>query len=565
MATKDATHASELDADRDDFSAHPRTGSAPGFEAADPSLGLATVAAGVTDLLQRSASAHGANAPLRTAALLRTQQTYGNRAVQRSVARIQTKMAISEPGDSLEQEADAVAEQAMTGEECECGGTCEECQATAARKVQTKLSAGAAAHGMQCLVQRDASAASREDEGIDLDTRLAQRAGGGQPLGEGARTFAEERLGHDFGDVRVHTDPEASDLAASIDAEAFTTGSDVYFRDGRHDPESQDGQRLLTHELTHVVQQRSTPRQAQRRPAMNSGPPTRIHVGTIARAIQRVRCALVPAAECAAPIAGSAVAFSATEEAAEAPARERRKRMSPARQVATGHTGRARQLELFLEAEQPGLLANVHGIFIDMDISPNTGALGSPCADMTPPVPAPAGKTCVFVPPHLNRQALQFRQGAATMGGLTREAWRVQTLQGLVHEIQHVVFSAAGLGQAPGVTAADCSRADVDFELGELAAIMSEFPIGFRAIPAGAPAGDPARARLATWFAFKISNPSESVAGALKSMRCKCDCPHVNAFVRQTFDFVSASWTATEKTTFNAELRAPAHGLNWPL
>jgi Domain of unknown function (DUF4157) len=215
--------------------------------------------AAAPQLLQRFAVAHGANAPLRTAALLRTQQTYGNRAVQRSVAPIQTKMAISEPGDSLEQEADRVAEQAMTGEECECGGTCEECQAGAARKVQTKPSAGAAA--------RQASAASQEAEGIDLDTRLAQRAGGGQPLAEGARTFAESRLGHDFGDVRVHTDPEASDLAASIDAEAFTTGSDIYFRDGRHDPESQDGQRLLTHELTHVVQQRSTPRLAQRRAA----------------------------------------------------------------------------------------------------------------------------------------------------------------------------------------------------------------------------------------------------------------------------------------------------------
>ena len=263
MATKDATNASDLDADRDDFSAHARTDSAPGFEAADPSPGLAPVAAGAPDmLLQRSALAHAVNAPIRAAALLRTQQTHGNRAVQWSVARIQTKMAISEPGDSLEQEADRVAEHAMTGEECECGGTCEECQAGAARKVQTKPSAGAAAR----QVQRQA-AASQEAEGIDLDTRLAQHAGGGQPLAEGARTFAESRLGHDFGDVRVHTDSEASDLAASINAEAFTTGSDIYFRDGRHDPESHDGRRLLTHELTHVVQQRSTPRLAQRRAA----------------------------------------------------------------------------------------------------------------------------------------------------------------------------------------------------------------------------------------------------------------------------------------------------------
>jgi hypothetical protein len=65
-------------------------------------------------------------------------------------------------------------------------------------------------------------------------------------------------LGHDFGDVRVHTDAEASDLARSLEAEAFTTGSDIYFQAGKHNPESHDGRRLLTHELTHVVQQGSS-------------------------------------------------------------------------------------------------------------------------------------------------------------------------------------------------------------------------------------------------------------------------------------------------------------------
>jgi hypothetical protein len=513
--------------------------------------------AAVPQLLQRSPIA--ANAPVRAAALLRTQQTSGNRAAQRSVAAIQAKLTVSEPSDSMEQEADRVAEQAMTDEDCECGGTCDECRAD--RKIQTKLSAGALAR--RAHPQRKTSDAIAE--GPDLDTRLAQLAGGGQPLSDGARSFAESRLGHDFGDVRVHTDAEASDLAKSLEAEAFTTGSDIYFQAGKHNPESHDGRRLLTHELTHVVQQRSTPQIAQRRRAVDPSSQAQIRAVSTGLAIQRVRCGLVPAADCAAPIAGSAEEFSAAEEAAEVGPRERRRKMSPARQVATGHTGRARQLQLILEAEQPGLLANVHGIFIDMDMSPNTGALVDLCANMIPPVPAPAGKKCVFVPPHLNQQALRFRQGSATVGGRPREDWRVETLQTLVHEIQHVAFDAAGLGQAPGVAAADCSRADVEFELSEMAAVMSEFPIVFRAIPVGAPAADPSRTRLANYFTNAISNPSESIEGALKSLRCKCDCAHVDAFVKQTFAFVSSSWTATEKSTFNTELRAPAHGLNWPL
>jgi hypothetical protein len=555
--------SNEFDADRDDLPARRSTDPAALLQTAEPSPDLPPLAAGATDLLlQRSSIAHPANAPVRAAAFLRTQQIYGNRTAQRSVAIIQTKLTVSEPGDALEQEADQVAEQAMGGEEeCECGGTCGECQAAGAQEVQTKLSAGAIAR----RVQRQGSQPEQSPEGPDLDARLSRLAGAGEPLSEGERAFAKSRLGHDFGDVRVHTDAEASDIAASLEAEAFTTGSDIYFRAGRHDPESQDGRKLLTHELTHVVQQRSTPRIAPRRRADGAPSCTPIHGGATALAIQRVRCGLVPAAECAAPVAGSAEEFSTAEAAAEAAPRARRARMSPARQVATGHTGRARQLELIFEAEQPGLLANVHGIFIDMDMSPNTGALVDLCANMVPPVPAAAGKKCVFVPPHLNRQALQFRQGKATVGGLPREDWRVQTVQTLVHEIQHVAFEAAGLGQAPGVAAADCNRTDVEFELSELAAIMSEFPIVFRAIPAGAPAADPSRARLANYFSHAISNPFESIDGALKTMRCKCDCGHVDAFVTQTFNFVSSSWSVTEKTTFNTELRNPAHGLNWPL
>jgi hypothetical protein len=258
MPIRGSIPSTESDVERDDLSAR-RPDSAALPETAQPSPGLPPVA---TALLQRSAIAHAANAPLRAAVFLHTQQTYGNRVAQRSVAPIQTKLSVSEPGEALEQEADQVAEQAMSGEqECECGGTCEECQADAGRKVQTKLSAGAVAG----RVRRQASRPDPSREGPDLDTRLAQLSGAGQPLSDGARSFAESRLGHDFADVRVHTDADASDLATSLDAEAFTTGNDIYFRDGRPDPESQEGRRLLTHELTHVVQQRSTPKIAQRR------------------------------------------------------------------------------------------------------------------------------------------------------------------------------------------------------------------------------------------------------------------------------------------------------------
>jgi hypothetical protein len=84
-------------------------------------------------------------------------------------------------------------------------------------------------------------------------------SGGGTPLDNGTRGFMESRLGADFSDVRVHTDARASESARSVQAQAYTAGSEVVFQSGKYEPESDSGKRMLAHELTHVVQQRSGP------------------------------------------------------------------------------------------------------------------------------------------------------------------------------------------------------------------------------------------------------------------------------------------------------------------
>lgn len=84
-------------------------------------------------------------------------------------------------------------------------------------------------------------------------------SGTGSPLESGTRTVMEERLGHDFSDVRVHTGTQADESARSINAIAYTVGSDVVFGSGHYAPDTVSGQRVLAHELTHVVQQRSGP------------------------------------------------------------------------------------------------------------------------------------------------------------------------------------------------------------------------------------------------------------------------------------------------------------------
>ena len=81
----------------------------------------------------------------------------------------------------------------------------------------------------------------------------------GRPLDDSVRTLMEGHFGEDFSDVRVHTDGRADDSARSLHAQAYTVGSDIAFRSGNYSPDSQTGQRMLAHELTHVVQQRSGP------------------------------------------------------------------------------------------------------------------------------------------------------------------------------------------------------------------------------------------------------------------------------------------------------------------
>ncbi|MEK6337411.1 MAG: DUF4157 domain-containing protein [Acidobacteriota bacterium] len=78
----------------------------------------------------------------------------------------------------------------------------------------------------------------------------------GQPLDASMRAFMEPRLGHDFSQVRVHTDTRAAESAGAVNALAYTVGRDVVFGAGQFAPSTIDGQRRLAHELTHVVQQR---------------------------------------------------------------------------------------------------------------------------------------------------------------------------------------------------------------------------------------------------------------------------------------------------------------------
>lgn len=89
----------------------------------------------------------------------------------------------------------------------------------------------------------------------DVERTIERTRGGGQALDSGVSSSMGEAMSADFSGVRVHTGSEADGLNRSLQARAFTTGKDVYFRHGEYNPGSSSGRQLLAHELTHVVQQ----------------------------------------------------------------------------------------------------------------------------------------------------------------------------------------------------------------------------------------------------------------------------------------------------------------------
>jgi len=89
----------------------------------------------------------------------------------------------------------------------------------------------------------------------EVQSEISSSRGGGSSLDAGVQTRLADPLG-DLSDVRVHTDDTADRLNRSVSARAFATGTDVYFAKGEYNPGSAEGDRLIAHELAHVVQQR---------------------------------------------------------------------------------------------------------------------------------------------------------------------------------------------------------------------------------------------------------------------------------------------------------------------
>ncbi|GAB4212059.1 MAG: hypothetical protein OHK0022_47400 [Roseiflexaceae bacterium] len=158
---------------------------------------------------------------------------------------IQASLRVNTPGDAFEQEADHVAELVM--------------RSPATPDTDEGAPAELDTEGPQdpiaaLRVQRSSSAA-----GLDVpsgtESQIQNMQGGGSPLPAQDRSFFEGRFGHDFSQVRIHTDERAVQTSRDLNARAFTFGNDIAFDAGEYQPGTDSGRQLLAHELTHTIQQ----------------------------------------------------------------------------------------------------------------------------------------------------------------------------------------------------------------------------------------------------------------------------------------------------------------------
>ncbi|MDY7091996.1 MAG: DUF4157 domain-containing protein [Acidobacteriota bacterium] len=133
--------------------------------------------------------------------------------------------------------------------------------ATTSALLQRKCSCGAGAgpsgECQQCQeekLQRKSTGRRAPELAPPSVHRVLQSSG--QPLDEGVRRPMEQRLGHDFSKVRVHTDAPAAASARSVSARAYTVGEKIVFGRGEYRPQTPEGRGVLAHELAHVTQQR---------------------------------------------------------------------------------------------------------------------------------------------------------------------------------------------------------------------------------------------------------------------------------------------------------------------
>ena len=169
--------------------------------------------------------------------------------------RIQKKLSVGSVNDSFELEADHMANLVMrmsasrphTGavlqSKCSSCGQVEELQR---KEIKKKISP---------FGQQAQSSDSNRFAPSHVEKAIYNSLGKGSNMDSSTKNFMEKRFGLEFSDVKIHSGSEAIKMSRDLNAHAFTVGKNIYFNEGKYNPNTESGKYLLAHELTHTIQQ----------------------------------------------------------------------------------------------------------------------------------------------------------------------------------------------------------------------------------------------------------------------------------------------------------------------
>ena len=205
---------------------------------------------------------------------------------------VQARLNVGRPGDKYEKEADQVADkivnktasqpgiqkmgngeeelqqkplaetistvqkQELKEEEKEVQAKCADCE----KEEQVQKQAETEEEPVQKQEEEEIQAKSQQmyignPDKNSFESELAGTKGAGSKMRAGTMQEMEAGFGTGFGNVNIHTDRKAEQMSKKIGAQAFTHGNDIYFNEGKYNPDSKEGKHLLAHELTHTIQQ----------------------------------------------------------------------------------------------------------------------------------------------------------------------------------------------------------------------------------------------------------------------------------------------------------------------
>ncbi|WP_290804767.1 DUF4157 domain-containing protein [Flavobacterium sp.] len=171
---------------------------------------------------------------------------------------IQKKLSVGSATDSYEVEADIMANRVMsmkTSSKTNVNQTGSLVQRKcAACEQEEKIQKKPLAESITPLIQRSSSEKGGEAS-TQVENQINSSKGNGATMDGETKNFMETRFGTDFSDVKIHTGSQAVQMSRELNAHAFTVGNDIYFNEGKYNPNSDSGKHLLAHELTHTVQQ----------------------------------------------------------------------------------------------------------------------------------------------------------------------------------------------------------------------------------------------------------------------------------------------------------------------